>query len=325
MPAVATEKWSNIGGTLDAEINGNTFNRAFDVVGAADGFGAVSAVRSAFNINYNSSHLNMEALKLKTFQPRTVGLGVHEVTAVYSVPPNGSWQTPEDDADPLDAPAEISWSPNIVSEPFDRDIDGNPVLNSAGDAPANPPSRTYVYSTLTITTNEEFYNYAGYKPYINTVNSDSIEVDQPNSTTVTFAAGTVKCVSIAPARMYKATDSYVPITRTFEIWDLAEISTTQPHQCRILDQGSSGWYNDEGVKNGSLCTDQGEYVANDKLLDGTGKPLDSTLKVRDGGEQYTPVARPGGTPTGATIEGTADAKYLLYKRYKAKAFAGVII
>lgn len=281
-----------------------------DAVTAATGIDTDSEF-SAFD-----SHLICEGL-----QARPISVTVFEVTAPYAVAPNGSWEVFE--PNPLSQPASIQWRTVLVTLPFDRDIHGNPVINAAQDVVANG-TKTFKYHTLEITKNKAFYDYNTLKAYENTVNSEDFHLIDLGNHRIDFPEGSVKCVSIQPARSYTRKDKYVPITYSLEIWEINdEIATTQPHQYRFLNAGVNGWYDDNGTrKPGRICTAKGDPVSDPVRLDSEGKPLDATYKIRDGTSTnlYSPVSAPKVLPDAVAIETTTDARYLVWKRYKTSNF-----
>src|SRR5262249_21773258 len=155
------------------------------------------------------------------------------------------------------------------------------------------PRKTLCKKSLKITKNRTFYDYATLTTFENTVNDGSFTATQPNGHVVSFGDETVKCTTIEPARSYKTTDTIIPVTASFEIYVINDgISTTQPHQIRLLNQGRVGWYDKSGTKTkGLFCTTNGDVMTEDVQLYGDGTPYDTTIKVRDGdGNIFAPVS-----------------------------------
>jgi hypothetical protein len=325
MPSGVTETWRGKGKRRGSNQS-DTAKRIFTVVGAPDEDTAMDDVFTFFGVEVNSAYDSSDPDNLlfcSEVDADYESPSVYKVTATFQIPPLGYFQVSDD---PLDLPWTFDWKTVVETMPFDRDIDGNPVVNSSLDAYTGNPTRTITYKVLKIVRNESFYDYVTYKQYENCVNSDSITLVEPNGETNTFAAGTIKCVSIEPTRAYTANDTFVPICITLEIYDATQLTTTHPFQLHILDQGSRGYWGSGTPKtSGNIVhqdPDSGLYqvVACDVRLNGLGKPLDTTLKIGTSGQ--TPVAL-SASPAGATVEpfGTApfDAVYLMYKRYKAIA------
>lgn len=317
---------------------GDSAQRVFQVVGALNEDDAADELFSQFGVQVNSQFPSSSGsypneLYCNNVFPRYVEPNYIEVTATYGVPKLGYYQSTED---ALSLPWKYHWKTVVLTVPFDRDVSNNPVLNSGWDAPQNPPTKTLTVKQCTIKRNESFYDYTTYKAYENCVNSDQITLTEPNGNNSTFSAGVMKCVSIEPEHEYTVKDTFVTIVITIEIYDPTQVTTNDPHQLHLLDQGATGYYGD-GTKRGNVVNADGSPVSQNILLNGMGKPVDSSLKISPvtaGGGPQTAVNCSRGTPTGATVEtsvgsgvGTSttfQATYLLWKRYKAVAFGPLL-
>lgn len=319
MPAVATLKWS--GPISGKDADGNTAATLWDVVGAVDCDDALAASGVA---NINDAFKAGDIRKCKSVFARQVSVGFYEVTAQYAVPPTGAW-TAQDTTNPLNDPPTILWQTVIETDVFDRDIDGYPVVNPAGDAFSNPPTRTYTHKILKITKNRSFYNYQTLKQYENTVNDAVVTTTEPNGQVVSFPAGSMKCVSIEPAQAYRSNDKFVPVCATFEIFEKTDgVTTDHPHQARILAQGANGWYSDNGtVRPGAICTENGDQVTSEKRLKKDGTPLDNRYKIKDGAKTPSAAVANPTLVSWATYEETADACFSIFKRYKKTSFSAL--
>jgi hypothetical protein len=314
MSATVSEKWSGKTKTR-ATQNGDTAQRIFTVVGAVSDDDAMNNTPVAVGSLYGSgSYLTCSSITC-----RDISIGIFEVTCSFSI---GNFTLSQN---PLTLPWKYDWK-NVTIEPqIDRDKDGNPITNSARQPFSTPPTKTINYKSLRIIRNEAFYNYSTYKTYENCVNSDTITLLQPNGQTSTFAPGEMKCTGIEPAQAYTQKDQYVTIVVSLEVYDTTVISTTDPFQLHVLDQGSSGFWSNGGTITKaniwtapSLNSTKGEQVASDVQLNGYGLPVDTTLTVQG----HPPVAFSGSLPTGATIDTgmPSGVFYLQYKRYPSKAF-----
>lgn len=166
----------------------------------------------------------------------------------------------EDAANPLEQPSQISWSSNVYTVPAIKDIDGNAIVNSAGqpfDPPLTEEERTLV---ATITYNRENWDPTIALDFENAVNVPATRIGQVN-------------VGERQARIMEiGSDS-----ETFE--DLAYHKVTIKVEMKpevwdrdVLDQGILG-LNDDG-KLVELTTDDGAKVTEPILLNGSGKKLD---------------------------------------------------
>jgi hypothetical protein len=330
--ATVSETWRGRHKARGADQS-DTAQRVFQVVGAIDEDDACSIVSATFGVSINSqfpaesdtSYTNQ--LYCHTVFPRLIEGNFMEVTASYGIPKQGYYQIT---LAPTSLPWKYNWSSVVETQAFDRDITNNPVLNSAYDAPQNPPTKTITYKELVIERNESFYDYATYTPFENTVNSDTIILDQPDGNTVTFDPGTIKCVTICPKHEYTKNDTYVTMAVRLQLYDLSQLSITDPFQLHLLDQGSAGYYGGGGSR-GNIVNIDGSTPAQNVALNGHGKPLDTSLlisPVAAGGAPQAPVNCSRGTPPGAVIETAAGsgfvAIYLKWYRYKSVPFASLL-
>lgn len=300
----------------------DTAQRIFSVIGANDEDDALDELQAQLAIGTNAQWDDVSLLRCSgVVARRLTAVGAFEVTASYAIPPNGTYPTLP--TNPLDAPWSYQWQSVTDTIPFDRDVDGNSIQNSARAIISPPPTKTITYKTLKITRNERFYDQATYTPYENTVNSDAITFTEPNGSVNTYAAGTVKCVSIEPGRAYTNADTFVPIVLSFEIYDLAQISVTDPHQLHFLDQGSTGWFSEsDKLVKGHIVSKDLIIASSDEPLNGKGKPINENLKILGSNKSpNTAVNFSDDPPAGATVDDPGSGVFfLVYKRYKTKVF-----
>lgn len=98
----------------------------------------------------------------------------YEVTVEYSSEVDPGWVFPEN---PLSMPNQYSYSGENITEPYFRDVAGDPVVNSAGDDYAELPQRERNYRTITITRNAATYDDATASAYIERINSGSVSIN----------------------------------------------------------------------------------------------------------------------------------------------------
>jgi len=130
---------------------------------------------------------------------------------------------------PFDEPWEIEWFPIASNEQVDRDIYGNPIVNSAGQS-FDPPITKDCYDLgLRIVRNQPSYNKAQAADYVGAVNSDYF---------YGFAPYLVKCTNYSSRTMYSAI-TYYQITYEFHIRLLADPITGNYHGWarRVMDEG----------------------------------------------------------------------------------------
>lgn len=211
--------------------------------------------------------------------------------------------TQPDPTDPLNAPIRYRWAMGNTTESVDRDRDNNPIINSVGEPFDPAPTKNIGTLFLTVTRNEPSYDPGVALTFQNKLNSDGFFGAEP---------GQALCLSIAPESDYAADAEYVPVQYYFEF-------RADKFRHRIRDQGLNGRYDDSGTsKIAPFYLNGGkDRVASAVLLDGKGKPIDTSIKV---GDNKTPLAYR--TPKGASRDGDSlDATFFFFEKYEQRAFA----
>jgi hypothetical protein len=177
---------------------------------------------------------------------------VWEVLVEYS----SNVQFEFNDVNPLLRPTEIKWGVNRFTRPFNRDLNLQPVRNSAGTAFDPLPEMDDIRLALTLTRNEASFDASVAEDYINSVNADIFFGSEP---------GKVKCSSISAERAFDKNTFYWKVTYEFEIKGLG-------WAFYLLDQG----YMEKGTAPNTLVAmrDQfGAVLTSPTLLDGAGHKL----------------------------------------------------
>ncbi len=223
-----------------------------------------------------------------------------------------------DNTDPLKQPPVMNVTRATEAKQTDRDAFGNPLVVSTGDA-ITGAHRNFFLRQFTITRNEPYWD-----PRLDAAYSDTYNVAP--FAPLGFPAmepGQCRCLSILPAGPVTKTMKYVPVVYSFEyaqgvtkdktgVWDAFMLVQ--------LDAARSGWY-DPGTgtpARGHFVGADNNLVQFDVLLDGTGKPIDPTIKigVNNNGTitPSDPVAAPDAYAAAATIVSLTDpaAKLLVY-------------
>lgn len=311
--AVATERWSDRKKTRT--IDGNwTAYRGFDVIQYTTDDDALNAVGIP---KVGDSHPDTTYLTCTRVWLNENKFSKGIVLAEYQITPLLA-----NDVNPLNRQPYIKWRRGKTSQNVDLDYNGNPILNSATDAFKGKMSRPFGVRYLTITKFEPYYNQAEADLYIESVNSDAITFEG-----ITFQPGQVYCDSIVPPDAYQKGSVFVKVQYDFEIrtpnWpNLTDLQIRHPFQRRVLDQGTRAIYHDDGDdtdKLGKLYLPDGSEVTHDVLLDGNGRPLDSTIKVTAG--MLDPVKQT--PPKGVLVDSTEFAVFLIYMDYPETAFANL--
>lgn len=297
--------------------------RVYSVVGATDPDAALSQFTTATSIVVNTPWSSTDpnnVLRAQSIVPNFQGPILSQVVVSYAVPPRGYFQAT---VKPTDQPWVWEWGACLDSAQMDRDIDNNPILNAAFDPPAEPFQTSVEKQTLRVIRFEAFYDRATLRYYDGAVNSDDLNLTQPNGKTVAYPAGTIRVVRIVPAQAYTTFDTFVPVGVELELYDLSLINPNlhDPFQLHVLNVGSNAYYGDGTKKGHLLYASNREPVDKDVPLDGDGVPIDTTLLVAgDGNDPVAPVAAPDGPPDGATVEsigtGASQVTFLVYNRFR---------
>lgn len=279
MGIVVTETWHGQGWSLSKDTI--TAERFFDVSGVFDPQSAVEAVEVVVNDPYP---YQTQLLAQDVAVSDVVGPSYFRVKALYGLPPQGVWPI-QDSLEALSLPAEIEWTRGTASFPIDKDISTNkiPIVNSAGD-PFDPPYERSVGTwVLTYERWEPIFDGGKAQTYTDCVSSDSFTMAG-----LTFNPGQTILRSMLPVGKYDTNATKLRMRYVFEM----DGSRSDPFQLARLDKGSRGFYSSSGTNKASICDSAGNQISSDVLLDGTGKPADSSLKILNGSTAASPVANP---------------------------------
>lgn len=157
--------------------------------------------------------INSELLKANVTNPETNGLAnLWEITLTY-----GAWDfyNKAPDGNPLNVPVRLRIDITLAEVAAFEDVDGNPIVNAAGD-PYDPPlTREVIRATLTVLRNESHsFNILGTLQLSNTLNV---------ATWNSFPAKTVRLGPLKlPEPIYSQVinNFYFPMEYVFDInWD----------------------------------------------------------------------------------------------------------
>lgn len=256
----ASLSWDAAGGLIQGEVKA-----------------ALNQIPLYINLPYTQFDPNGDSrLLVQSINIRPQGFRLWIVTANFAVPVNGTF---DDDAQPVKI--KYQWNPIVHSVEVDRDINGNPLLNSG-----NEPYRVSVERQsiqLTVVRRESSFSNVQALLYANAVNSDNFYGAAP---------GTVQCKHIKPSGEFTTDSSFVDVEYLFEFrsektWGL------KPFWSRTLNAA----YHVFAVKRDATGASTGEYVwaeirLNDQartrpstpiLLDRRGFPTEQEKYVALGG------------------------------------------
>lgn len=164
---------------------------------------------------------------------------------------------------PLDQPWEVEWGFVTANEPIDRDINGEPITNSAGQSFDPPITRDVDDLVLKITRNKAAYDPIVASDYKGSVNSDTFWG---------FTPGLVKCTRFNARSARQADLWYWIVTYEFQM-------RKDGWKRRILDEGyaeKTGTDSDGKPTHKENKDDDNVNLSEPILLDGSGEKKKDT-------------------------------------------------
>jgi hypothetical protein len=316
MSAVATLRFDS---SMQSTFTATTAVRVYDIIGASHEFEARNA-RDMPKVGHG--HPKNVSLFVQAVAFKQEGPNFWMGTATYGSLDTGGGGGEVSD-DPLAEPIALLWRIGNTTVPIDRDVEKNPIVNSAGDPFTTPPNIQFQTLFVEARRNERTFNPQIAVNFANAVNQDRFVIDGR-----TYASkGQAKVVSIAPDSEYQPRKAkFVSVVYIFEL-------RADGFKLRLMDQGTRAW----AYKSGEV--DEAPYhildkndspVTTDVPLNGRGIPKAGTYRylATEGVDhiarkiELTPKARPAG-PSGAEIESNDNATFLKYQVYKEMSFAGL--
>ncbi len=219
------------------------------------------------------------------------------------------------------------WDESQVEKSIAHDINGKPIVNSAGAPFGSEFSQTIPTEILHFWTWQPFYDPSGANALKGRANSEAMLVAG-----ISVAKEQVLCKSIKPTSEQNADSEGVEVEYVFEIQP-----GYRPWQTRAIDWGHMGWGVSVNAGFPPVATvATGEFyhsakgtdpVSDPVMLDGTGKPINELIVVRAGAndEFFAPVSNPN-PPTHFEIapESTGDYKVLIFTTRHTADFRGLL-
>lgn len=290
--------------------------RAWDVINCEHEEQVIAKVAGAWGVAEGTSH-PLDS-RLIAGPPEVRPVGPYGRLWVYSLP----YESTDNGAipgNPLDLPPDILWEPGNAAEPIDRDVFNNPIINSAGDAPSTPLTEEFPTMQLSVTRWEQTYDVQKYFAYRNRVNNDTLNIF--NKWIV--LPGQCRVVGYFPAQSFPLDAPYVQVTYRFEfqegekqdddgLWD--------GFKRRFLDQGRMGWYGSgANAKHVAFWDATGQKATAEVLLDGYGKPLDTSYTAAG----QTATVNPYALPSQVKLDVMPKAVFLKYRTKRTTAVAAI--
>lgn len=262
--------------------------------------------RNDYHPDYGSASL----MRCRDVRINATGFRVMTVTANFAIPRNGSFEVEPS----LSKPRVFNWQTVQETVQVDRDKDGNAILTSARRA---LPGITQVRNAkrLIVTNWESTYAAGTALSWENSVNEDAFEGAAPTE---------VKLESVTPSTSYENGTTLLPIDYAF-LFKPTAIWGQHPHQTWVLDRDSQGFFTIDGVVQRRRLVDKDSSYLSDILMDGHGRPKDTTELVtyinRSGVPEPSPSYADKGVPTGAEAINVGLATFLVYHTYPSRNFS----
>lgn len=237
------------------------------------------------------------ALRCETRRIVANGFRVMQLEASFAVPSNGTSFESEEPS--LLNPIVFSWSTIQESPQIQRDRDNKVIVTSARRR-VSGITRTLNYKRLSVTRWESSYDNTQAQAIENHVNS---------TTFLGGTAGTVKCSIVQPNASYDELAALIPIEYTFD-FKTVSIWGEQPWQPQNVDEDYMAYASIDSSAVLVRLVDKGGNALGPQLLDGKGRPLDSTVTYSDpatGDPVESPTWSDQGVPNGAEIVAAGDA------------------
>lgn len=335
MPIVYTQSWeASRSDTLDSREFGTIITvvaTAGEVLNPVNVTTATHATSGAPLPTLNStSPLDTRYYVRSVSFPRFDGPRYATISVTYGL---GKGSGKEEEEDPLNASLRYSVRNGVSTEATDADVDGNALLNSAGDPFAGTVQTNISALFIDVTRNESAFNLQQAIAFTNKVNSGQFSLAG-----YPINPGEAYCVGIQPATQYSLGDTFVEVVYSFELRErltLANGGRVTAFIHRLLDQGKRGWATIPGGGGDSVRLDDiavggGENidpspVSSDVLLDGNGQPLEKTAfqGMEDNWEAW--AAPPANKAPNAIrdVNPNTNATFLLYDKHFTANFAGL--
>ena len=228
----------------------------------------------------------------------------------------------QENEDPLSNPVRYRVRNGISSETTDADVNGKPLLNSAGD-PFSGTVQTNVSAIyIDVIRNEATYNLPQSIAFTNKVNADAFSLAG-----YPIQSGEAYCLGIQPEADFKLDDTYVPVVYSFELRErltLQDGTRVTAFIHRLLDKGRRAWMYSGEIVDIYHKNDDGtdpSAVTNDVLLNGAGIPLeqDSHISIapnfdQDAGRGW--LEPPDKAPDAVRdVDPNTMANFLLYEKH----------
>lgn len=288
--------------------------REFIVTGTSDTEAALEAVDGTSGLAVPQADEEwVPGSSLKCLGPEVVdrkGVDYWRIGCEYIVPPGGS--VTQNDPDPLLRKPRVSWGVLRQSQSVDVDLDGRPILDTAGN-PFSGAVRDMGGYSFNVVRNEPFFDITKSHEYSLCVCDRNVTVDR-----VTFKKYRLLLDYIIPVGDYEFGARYVTMGYQFHYLP-SDVLGEHPWQHRFLNIGDEGWYQGTAKCKGKFTNEAGDVISGVRL-DLNGVPIafsGTTVKVATHAPISNPVPqtltmRAGSSTVTATEELTSGATTIGY-------------
>lgn len=323
----ATERWTER--TWSEQVAGTTRTYsglvAFDVINAASSADALSKV--PFTIGSSHDEHGDKAVCVGRY-PDKKGFQYWIVRCLFSSESGGG--------DLSILPPDMQWGITLRSETVDRDAQGNPIVNSAGDPPRNLPQNDFKFITLYWETWEPGYNFRKALDFVDTVNEDQFKIASGTSFNgsgwgadgLLVYPGECHCANYTPIGKQRVDQTPLRVLYEFQFGKRIKVGENDyisPWDWRDKDEGTRGWTsadNAGGKSRGGFYNSRGEEMVEPVPLNGLGVPIDPDIVVGIDGGNPQPQEKPKGCKVDNLHKD--DAVYLCWQKKLAQKFKGFI-
>ncbi|HEY1189521.1 MAG TPA: hypothetical protein VGE74_17885 [Gemmata sp.] len=304
MAIIVTTPWS------DYRFGNKAAALAKEVSGVTSGKAALAAT----GLDVGSEHPEDSTYTVDSYDVTQLSIGFYRVTFSFSNE-NGE----DGGGGPgISQPPRIKWTPVLVSEAFDRDVDGNAIVNAARDPYDPPPPADAIELELSITRVEPMpFDPQKSLKYMRRVNQADFTVQGHR-----VLEGQCRCEFIGPANEYTMKANRGEVAYLFRL-------RKDGFDIRLPNVGYRAGQPVPAARGGmgdpvplEIFGYDRQQITQPVRLDGLGRPLDTKLVDRYG----FAFAGFSGPPPGATVEESLDgngkvmATFLRYKRNQRANF-----
>lgn len=223
---------------------------------------------------------------------------------------------PTSESDPLSQKTRFFYQVGNKTEIAVADAQGTPILNSVGLRGDIQEPRTETLVLCRAMKWQTDFDLSVALAFTNSINDEEVELPRAG----TVYPGQMYCEFIQPNDEFDLDTSRFRIVYQFQLargnvvdadgfWDA--------FKHRVPDRSYSGVYSDGGkLKRGAFVDGNNDPVTEPVMLDGFGKPLDTTILIAN---NRTPIAYQSST-TPYDIEEAVDAVYLKYWKFPRRDF-----